>query len=158
MCFNKCIHTVGIFCNNWRISHIQTKKCIYIFNYRITCTAYYFYKIACMYTLEYAYMCAQITVCVWWSEDSIWKLIFFLHVGPRDWTQACSLSSKCVYVLCHLIDPNMGHYSLKGNSSYFYGYDWVVTISLLLKNEALYNNKYQKDSLTWDMYHSTLLK
>lgn len=44
-------------------------------------------------------------VYVWRSEDNIQELVVsFCHVGPGDWTHV-RLSSKCLNLLSHLVNP-----------------------------------------------------
>lgn len=43
------------------------------------------------------------TVCRWKSENRLWKAVHSFHnVGPRDRTQVFKLSSKLLYLVCHL--------------------------------------------------------
>lgn len=43
------------------------------------------------------------TVCRWRSKNHLWEAVHSFHnVGPRDRTQVFKLSSKLLYLVCHL--------------------------------------------------------
>lgn len=39
---------------------------------------------------------------MWRSEDNVWELLFFYHVGPRHQAQVVRLGSKSLYLLSNL--------------------------------------------------------
>lgn len=63
------------------------------------------------------------TVYEYWSEDSLWDLVFFLHVGLGDQTQGTKIGSKHLYtepfyqlICCFILKKDARMFSVTGST------------------------------------------